>query len=109
MHGSQDIFGSPAYQALSPVGRRVLHAVKVAVSNGHAAASLTRIGRRLRIDPGSARYGVRQIVLLGFVSVTTTPHRHGYFRLCDGWQIIDEREAARLKALIDAKASRLVP
>ena len=91
---------SVAFQALTPVGRRVLPKIEDEVArNGGGAVALPRssFGGSL----GSVTFGVRQCERLGFVSVHVHAglRRAHTFRLCDDWKSISADKAARLVKL----------
>ena len=91
---------SVAFQALTPVGRRVLAKIEDEVArNGGGAVALPRssFGGSL----GSVTFGVRQCERLGFVSVHVHAglRRAHTFRLCDDWKSISADKAARLVKL----------
>ena len=66
---------SPAYEALSPSGRRVLALIdsKVTHGGGVAAISFSDIERQCGMIHGTCGFALRQVRLLGFVSVERGP------------------------------------
>jgi len=90
---------SPAYLALTPAGRRVLHVIESEVERGMASISLNDFTQRFGCSRAGARYGLKQCALLGFVSIDMGPRRVNVFALADGWKSIDRVEASRLVQL----------
>ena len=91
---------SPAYQALSPAGRKVLAAIEREVKRvgGVVVIGFADFARRCDVSHSAAYSGLKQVALLGFASVETgpRPRRIHTIRLRDNWQGIDADEAKRL-------------
>ena len=85
---------SPAYLAMTPVGRRVLRLIEDTINrSGGSAVTLTRSsfgGHR-----GSISFGIKQCERLGFVSIGIGLRRANAFSLLDDWRAVDADEAAR--------------
>ena len=94
---------SPAYTALSPSGRRVLALIdsKVAHGGGMAAISFSDIERQCGMIHGTCGFALRQVRLLGFVSVERGPgprRRINTFRFSNVWRDLDAAACRRLAA-----------
>ena len=94
---------SPAYAALSPSGRRVLALIdsKVTHGGGVAAISFSDIERSCGMIHGTCGFALRQVKLLGFVSVERGPgprRRINTFRFSDVWRDLDAVACRQLVA-----------
>ena len=98
MAGRSEVLRSPAHAALTVGGKRVLQVLSELVGQDDVAISLGRFMER-GMCRAAARYGIKQCVAVGFVSVGMGPRRVNVFRLADGWRALDAHEAARLVKL----------
>ena len=85
---------SAAYEALSVGGKRVLHVIEEEVGHDGSAISLREFMRR-GMCRATARIGIKQCELVGFVNVTMGHRRVNVFRLAAGWRGLDMDEAKR--------------
>jgi hypothetical protein len=105
---------SPAYAALSPSGRRVLALIdsKVTHRGGVAAISFGDIERSCGMIHGTCGFALRQVKLLGFVSVARGPgprRRINTFRVSDVWRDLDALACRQLAAQARLGKPRTVP
>jgi len=95
-----EVMQSPAYLAMTPSGKRVLHIIEGMTSrNGGEPVALSHsyfVARKM--TQASSCKAVKQLVALGFVTVEADK-RPNTFTLCDNWQSIDADEAKRRMAL----------
>ena len=98
---------SPAYRALSPAGRKVLAAIEREVERcgGVVTVSLADFGKLCGVSKSAVAYGLKQVALLGLVSVEQRGPRQrlmNIFQLADGWIALDADTAKRrqLQALL---------
>jgi hypothetical protein len=94
MAGRSEVLRSAAYAALSVGGKRVLHVVEEQAPHGAVGISLAQFMSQ-GMCRAAARFGIKQVELLGFVSVSMGPRRVNVFRLSDGWRGLDADEAKR--------------
>ena len=98
---------SPAYQALSPAGRRVLAAIEREVRRGGGVVSisLTEFRKLTGVSQSASLYGLKQMALLGFFSVAQKGPRNRCIitiSFADDWRGLDADTAKRrqLQALL---------
>ena len=95
-----DVLTSPAYQTLSPSGKRMLHLiVGVTERNGGEPVSLSHGWFEAKMTRASSTKAVKQLRALGFVTVETGERGTNTFALCDGWRKVNAEEAQRRVAL----------
>ena len=96
-----EVLQSPAYLALTPAGRKVLHFIEGEVMRGGdgVAIPLTTFTSNGGMCRTAARFGIKQCERLGFISIGTGLRHANTFRLVDGWRTIGADEAARLVKL----------
>ena len=95
-----EVMQSPAYLAMTPSGKRVLHIIEGMTSrNGGEPVALSHsYFMASKMTQASPCKAVKQLVALGFVTVEADK-RPNTFTLCDNWQSIDADEAKRRMAL----------
>jgi hypothetical protein len=94
MAGRSGINESVAFKAMSACGRQVLQVIQKRAQHGGATITLGEI-----MEAGmcrcSARAGIKQCQLLGFVNVTAGPRKVGRFELADGWKAVVDAYTAK--------------
>ena len=95
-----EVMQSPAYLAMTPSGKRVLHIIEGMTSrnSGEPVALSHSYFVARKMTQASSCKAVKQLVALGFVTVEADK-RPNTFTLCDNWQSIDADEAKRRMAL----------
>jgi len=96
-----EVMQSPAYLAMTPSGKRVLHIIEGMTSRrgGEPVALSHSYFMARKMTQASSCKAVKQLVALRFVKVDTGKRRTNTFTLIDGWQSIDADEAKRRMAL----------
>ena len=94
---TDDWEGSPAFQALTPSGKRALRLIADEVTRkGGGAVTLSRSHFTARgMGKVSVTFAVKQLRLTGFVVIELGERRATVFRLIDRWRALDAHEAAR--------------
>ena len=78
---------SAAYAALTPAGRRALHLIEGEVERGGGTAAISRVDiERPGLSRASVNFGLKQLGLLEFVTISVGRRRINTFVLADGWR-----------------------
>ena len=87
---------SAAYAALTPAGRRALHLIEGEVERGGGTAAISHVDiERPGLSRASVNFGLKQLGLLEFVTISVGCRRINTFVLADGWRSLDADEAKR--------------
>jgi hypothetical protein len=87
---------SAAYAALTPAGRRALYLIEGEVERGGGTAAISRVDiERPGLSRASVNFGLKQLGLLEFVTISVGRRRINTFVLADGWRSLNDDDVKR--------------